>query len=95
MSNILVPNKYSKISKKRVTIHCRHNSTKLKVSLSCKKCLRYDKRFTKTFFSTSSLYQHLLYAHSGVDRNEYPSRNKCISELQKISDSMVRERIET
>ena len=76
-------------------IHCRNNSIKLEAPLSCKKCLLYDKRFTKKFSSIASLYQHLLYTHSGADRNEYPSRDDCISELQKISDFMGMEGIET
>jgi len=69
-------------------IHCRKNKTKLKKSIPCVKCQFQDKRLTKKFDSTCSLYQHILYFHSGSDALEYPTKSDCIHELQLISDLM-------
>ncbi len=88
MSNVLVLNKYLKPGKNKSPVHCRNNRIKLSKPLHCEKCKSQDLRLTKKFETVSSLYSHLICVHNGSDKYEIPTKEDCINQLQKISDSM-------
>jgi len=74
------------INKQLDFVHCRYNHTILEYPIKCKKCQSNTNQRIKNFYKISSLYQHILYFHSGMDKMEYPVRDDCIQELQKLSD---------
>lgn len=86
MSNLVYPNKQLGDKQKSKRLHVRYNDIKLKINTRCEKCVFQTNKPTKNFENLRSLYQHLLYHHSGADKTEYPGRDECIERLQVLSD---------
>ena len=83
-----ISTRYSKrhLNKKKLP-NCSSNSTKLPFLLYCWKCAsgRRGGRNRK-FTNCRQLFYHIVVCHSGMDINEYPSREVCIKQLQVLSD---------
>jgi len=94
ITNTLEQYKESQFSTTKLFIHCRNNATKLKKSIPCIKCQFQDKRLRRKFDNIRSVYQHIIYLHSGIDSEEYPSKSFCIYQLQLISD-LINEGLDT
>jgi len=69
--------------------HVSKNTEPVDFILKCKKCTRQSKLKTKNYKNLKSIYHHYLYSHSRMDKDEYPSRDLCVAELQKLSDSQI------
>jgi len=71
--------------------HARKNHTRLKLPLFCLKCKAENNRKVHAFYYIDSLYGHYLASHSGMDKNEQPTRDYCTEELQNYSDQVLDE----
>ncbi len=71
--------------------HARKNHTRLKFPLFCLKCKAENNRKVRASYYIDSLYRHYLASHSGMDRNEQPTRDYCTNKLQEYSDQVLDE----
>ena len=86
-----ISTRYSKrhLNKKKLP-NCSINSTKLPFLLYCWKCASGRRevcnRRSRKFTTIRQLFFHIVVCHSGIDRNEYPSRDACVKQLQVLAD---------
>ena len=67
--------------------HCSKNAIKIEGLLFCFKCMTERRRGRKRKFTNCrALFHHITITHSGMDREENPSRDLCIKQLQVLSD---------
>lgn len=70
--------------------HCSKNATKIEGLLFCQKCVEERRRGrNRRFTNCRQLFHHLTICNSGMDLNEYPSRDNCIEMLQVISNAII------
>lgn len=77
-------------SKKPLRVHARNNLIKIDGRLFCAKCFQSVQSPGKAFKNCGSLYRHLIMMHSGPDKNHSPSTEKCVEQLQIVSNQVIR-----
>ena len=76
--------------KRHKLLHCSKNATKVEFMLFCWKCVEERRRGrNRRHRSTRILFHHLTITHSGMDIDEFPSRDQCIEMLQVISNAII------
>lgn len=71
--------------------HARKNYIRLAKPIFCLKCKSESNRKVTAIYYIGELYGHYLATHSDLDKNERPTRDYCIEELQKFSDHVLDE----